>query len=177
MSLSKHDPEVFYYDKLADFLSKHPNYTELDFIRKEIDFYEDFILRVKDDPIVEESVMARYKAYLNYFKDKERFVLNASIVRSIDVEQEIDLSAVQKLIYLKELGVIDLLRKEVCFKTSTNNLAKVLSAITGEDTRTLSSALNPMLNKDVSQKNNPYNTKKTVEKVKNQLINLGFQPK
>lgn len=179
MSLGKHDPQVFYYDKLKDFLNSNPEKTELDFIKNEIDWYEDFIEKIKDEPTILESEMSWYKYYLNYFKDKERIYINEN--RLNNSEKDIDLSnttAVQKIIYLNELGIIDLLRKENCFKTSTHSLAEVLSAITGEKTTTLFAALNPMLNTNgIAQKNNPYKSESTVKKVKTQLINLGILPK
>jgi len=88
-----------------------------------------------------------------------------------------NLSAVKKVIYLKELGIIDLLQKQPCFY-AVNNLATVLSSITGEKPTTLQAILNPMINtKGTAQKNNPYNTITNVNKVKKQLIELGFQPK
>ncbi|MFY0483236.1 hypothetical protein ACI6PS_11580 [Flavobacterium sp. PLA-1-15] len=86
-------------------------------------------------------------------------------------------SCVSKLIYLNELGIIEQLRKQPCFGNTTNNLASVISAITGENSKTIQSALNALLNPNTSQKNNPYNTSSTVEKVKNQLIQFGAKPK
>jgi hypothetical protein len=82
-------------------------------------------------------------------------------------------SAIQKIIYLKELGIIDMLQKEPCFMSSVNNLATVLSAITGEKVGTLQPILNSMLNKSNAQKNNPYKSTSTVNKVKAQLTNFG----
>ena len=93
---------------------------------------------------------------------------------------ETDLSnsnTVQKIIYLKELGVIDYLLKEPCFITSTNNLAKVITAITGEKMATIQPYLNALISKTDAENNNPYKSEKTVEKVKNHLINLGYKPK
>jgi hypothetical protein len=105
---------------------------------------------------------------------------NFKIAKDTNRTTEIDLSnssAVQKIIYLNELGIIDLLQKEPCFKASVNKLATVLSAITGENIKTLQPILNPMFNKNTAQKNNPYSSKLTVKKVKSQLINLGLQSK
>lgn len=100
--------------------------------------------------------------------------------RTIKNVQDIDLSnsnAVQKIIYLKELGIIDLLRKEPCFALSVNNLANVITAITGEKNTTIQPYLNVLINSTGHENNNPYKTTSTVEKVKNQLINLGVNPK
>jgi hypothetical protein len=87
-----------------------------------------------------------------------------------------DNSVVQKIIYLNELGIIDLLRKEPSFATSVNNLATVISAITGAKAQTVQPVLNALINK-TNGKNDPYNTISTVDKVKNHLINLGITPK
>ena len=97
-----------------------------------------------------------------------------------EAESEIDLinsNAVQKIIYLQELGIIDLLRKEHCFATSVNNLAKVITAITGEKITTIQPYLNVLINKTGNDNNDPYKTTSTVSKVKNHLINVGFKLK
>jgi hypothetical protein len=115
-----------------------------------------------------------------FYKTKLKNLSNTETIISSEIFKEIDLSntsAVQKIIYLNELGIIELLKKEPCFKASVNNLATVLSAITGENIKTLQPILNPMFNKNTAQKNNPYSSKLTVEKVKSQLINLGIQSK
>jgi hypothetical protein len=92
----------------------------------------------------------------------------------------IDLSntkATEKIIYLKELGVLDFLQKQQPFNTSVNCLASTLSAITGEKTSTIQPYINPIINPSVEQDKNPYSRIKTVQKVKNQLIENGFKPK
>lgn len=98
----------------------------------------------------------------------------------LKLETEIDLSnsnAVQKIIYLKELGIIDLLRKEPCFALSVNNLTNVITAITGENHKTTQPYLNALLSNTGAENNNPYKSATTVEKVKNQLLNLGVKLK
>jgi hypothetical protein len=97
--------------------------------------------------------------------------------QQIDTFPQIDLSesnAVQKIIYLNELGIIGLLRKEPCFKLSVNNLANIITAITGENLTTIQPYLNAMINNTGAENTNPYKTKSTIEKVKTQLIRLGF---
>ncbi|RZJ53424.1 MAG: hypothetical protein EOO44_08555 [Flavobacterium sp.] len=94
-----------------------------------------------------------------------------------------DTTAVTKIIYLKELGILDLLLEQNCFKTSVRNLAVVLSKITKEKTHTLQPILNPLLHPDsTAQKNNPYekdNSKKAekVNQVRNELNDLGVKLK
>lgn len=93
---------------------------------------------------------------------------------SIDLES-LDLSdttATEKIIYLEKLGVLDFLRNKQ--HVSTNGLASALSAITGENIKTLQPMLNPIFNKQAGQKNNPLESTKTVRKVKKHLNDLGF---
>lgn len=85
-----------------------------------------------------------------------------------------DTKAIDKILYLQKLGVIDFLKGQQPFNTSVNSLASVLSAITSEKTGTLQPMLNPMLSKKVDDKNNPLNSKKAVGRVEKQLINIGF---
>lgn len=82
--------------------------------------------------------------------------------------------ATQKIIYHKELGILDYLQKKEPFSLSTNSLATVLSAITGEKPETLQSYLNPIINPNSGQKNNPLNNNKNVKSIRQTLTNLGF---
>jgi len=129
-----------------------------------------------------DSIIANYKIHFNKiisFLETKKLSIEKPLTEP-DNFKEVDLSnssAVKKVIYLKELGIIDLLQKQPCFY-AVNNLATVLSSITGEKPTTLQPILNPMINtKGTAQKNNPYNTITNVNKVKKQLIELGFQPK
>lgn len=96
--------------------------------------------------------------------------------KNIDLGLE-NTNALQKIIYLNELGIVKLLRNSDCFSLSVNNLANAISAITGEKQTTIQSYLNAMINNTGSDKNNPYNSISSTEKVKSQLIQLGFSTK
>lgn len=85
-----------------------------------------------------------------------------------------DSSAMEKVIYLHKLGVLDFLRKQSSFNNSTNNLAKFLSAITGEKATTLQSYLNPIFSSQTDQKNNPLKKKTSVEKIEKQINTMGI---
>lgn len=118
------------------------------------------------------------------FKLNELINLNDSYLKKSDEKEDLtnilDLSntkGTEKIIYLNELGILDFLREKQPFNMSVNSLATILSAITGEKTTTLQPYLNPLINKGIEQDKNPYNSKKTVDKVKNLLINIGFTPK
>lgn len=82
--------------------------------------------------------------------------------------------ATEKIVYLKELGIIDHLRKQEPFKHSINKLATVLSAITDERATTLQPTLNSMLSDTNTPEKNPYNSKRTAPKVKAMLTELGY---
>jgi hypothetical protein len=88
-----------------------------------------------------------------------------------------DSSAVEKIIYLNELGIIDFLRTKPAFIGSTNLMATFLSAITGEKSKTLQTSLNRLINNDTDDKNHPYKTQKTVNKVRQTLINNNIKTK
>lgn len=90
---------------------------------------------------------------------------------SIDLS---DTSTTEKIIYLQKLGVIDFLKKQQPFLSSTNSLATVLSAVTGAKAGTIQSMINPILSKKVDDKNNPMNSIKPVSKVQKQLNDIGF---
>jgi hypothetical protein len=83
-----------------------------------------------------------------------------------------DTTAVEKIIYLEKLGVLDFLRNK--HHVSTNGLASALSAITGEKVITVQPMLNAIFNKQTGQKNNPLESTKPVKKVKKHLNDIGF---
>jgi hypothetical protein len=85
-----------------------------------------------------------------------------------------DETLVSKIIFLYQTGVIDELRKQVPFNTSINSLATLLSAITGGKSASIQPMLNAMLSTNVSEKNNPLNSLKTVNIVKKKLANIGY---
>ncbi|WP_312557491.1 hypothetical protein [Empedobacter brevis] len=86
-----------------------------------------------------------------------------------------DIKAKEKIIALKELGILDYLKKEfIICQTSTNKLSEVLSLLTGEKASTIQSYINPMNDVTHKQHNNPYSNTKTVEKTKDKLINIGI---
>lgn len=88
-----------------------------------------------------------------------------------------DTTAVEKIIYLNELGIIDFLRTKPEFIGSVNLMATVLSAITGIKATTLQPSLNRLTSNDTDDKNHPYKTQKTVGKVRQTLIDKNIKPK
>ena len=83
-------------------------------------------------------------------------------------------SAIEKVIYLHKLGVLDFLRKKSPFIHSTNKLAEYLSAITGEKSSTLQSNINPIYSTQTDQNRNPLNKEKPLKTVEKSLILMGI---
>ena len=184
------------YDyRLKKFISKNIDGREVDFILKQYtqlanyNFFPFLPEKLKENIKISLQKTKEYlitiAADLGYkivweednngvkFKYEMIETISSNEVEAIEIIEE---SAVKKIIYLKELGIIELLveRSKANSGFSTNGIAKVLSAITGEKISTLQSALNPIGNLTVSQKNSPYNNPSNVEKVKLKLIEFGF---
>lgn len=104
----------------------------------------------------------------------ESFFKNIRSSESLQNETDtLDLSgtsAVEKVIYLNELGIIDFLKAKPEFNASTNLMATFLSSVTGVKAPTLQSSLNRLISDDIEDKNHPYATKKTVNKVRKTFI-------
>lgn len=88
------------------------------------------------------------------------------------IESEIDLSDTnrkEKVIYLNELGIIKYLKDHFHRANLSNNqLAALLSAITGVNQRTMQSYINPLLNEGnkIVQSGNPYTNQKNVDSIR-----------
>ncbi|WP_286760909.1 hypothetical protein [Salegentibacter sp. UBA1130] len=115
------------------------------------------------------------KSMLNY--EVELSNLNKAKTPEIQNEETFNNPGTERMIFLKELGIIDHLQKFECFQGSTHAMAAVISSFTNMPTSTVQSYLNPMVNPQVLQKNNPLSNEKKVKKVKQTLINFGFEPK
>lgn len=82
----------------------------------------------------------------------------------------------EKIIYLHTLGILEFLKSKSTSGFSINQIASILSGITGGSPSTIQSYINPIGNPSVSQKNNPMKSEKNVQKVKSNLIALEFNP-
>ncbi len=111
--------------------------------------------------------------YFNLSFENENHKNDNEIIDSTPLIDMSNTKGTEKIIYLQELGIIEHLTNKFP-QLTTNGLANLLSAITGEQTTTLQPYLNPMINKANDQRKNPYNSKKTVAKVKNKLIELNL---
>jgi hypothetical protein len=85
-----------------------------------------------------------------------------------------DSKLTEKIIALTEIGVLDFLKQKEPFNMSTNKMAEFLSLCLGEKTTSIQSYINAIINNS-DQSKSPYNTTKTVEKVKQKLIQIGLR--
>ncbi|WP_394776759.1 hypothetical protein [Flavobacterium sp.] len=181
---------------MADFVKQWPDFDEITFLEREkhlhfllIEAYERGRLRISDFEYRRkffnseedffnsmsyfEKRIASHKKIRSYLDSKIEDIEKVDVIETF-TDECFASNAVQKIIYLNELGIIDLLRKEHCFATSVNNLAKLISTITDEKPTTIQPYLNALLNQTEAHNKNPYGSISTVEKVKMQLANLGF---
>ena len=107
-------------------------------------------------------------------KQKELEQSNRINNPSVDLIDLSNSSGTEKIIMLHKLGVINFLKKKEPFNFSTNALASALSGITGIESKTVQSYINPINNPNVIQKNNPLKSDKAVNKVNQRLISLGY---
>ena len=111
---------------------------------------------------------------IGYIFSNEENIAFKKIEREVEVPSPAyhNTTGTQKLLFLQELGLIDYL-KEKNPSLSTNKLAKVLGAITGE--RYLQPALNAMEGEQkFTDKKSPYYSKKNLPRIKDQLSQWGF---
>ena len=104
----------------------------------------------------------------------QRIISNKDIEGDDSILNLSDTKGTEKIIMLKKLGVFDFLKTKEPFNLSTNSLASAISGITGIDVTTVQSYINPIDNPNVSQKNNPLKTNKTVSIVDKKLSSIGF---
>ena len=121
------------------------------------------------------------KCELEIHRLKELLKLESQTFITLPAEPEpLDLSntsAVEKIIYLNELGIIDFLRAKPEFMGSTNLMATFLSAITDEKATTLQTSINRLINNDAADNNHPYKAKGTANKIRQTLIDKNIKPK
>ncbi len=176
------------------------NYTNLrdDYVKQHIDndeinFIDSEIRLIKEDirPIIEsqkteleemgipdlrkrfiESNLSSYNKIISFLETrKSELEPESTLYEQLDLS---DAKAVEKIIYLNELGIIDFLRAKTKAGISNNSLASILSGITGIKADTIKPSLNRLSSNDILDNKHPYYTKKTVAKIKKSLENLGF---
>ena len=181
-----------YYSGLIEFLKEFEDNTELYYIKESEAFnnklifeISDFLKNIKENNEDKEDLLQLCRNRLNTIgrtkefleQRKQELETESKENKTIKNVQDIDLSnsnAVEKIIYLNELGIIDFLRTKTKAGISNTALASVLSGITGIKTETIKPSLNRLSNNDTIDNKHPYYTTKTVEKIKTFIIKLGF---
>lgn len=184
-----------YNDYLTEFLNDYEDNTELYFIKEQkaiinsnLEKFKEVVMNLVEEDENKDEIIDlfrnrinttdRIKAFLEQRKQELEKDLNPTTQQPEPEPLDLsDTSAVEKIIYLNELGIIDFLRTKPEFMGSINLMATVLSAITGENLNTLQPILNPMTNESIAQRNNPYKSQKTVNKVRQTLIDKNIKPK
>lgn len=151
----------------------------------DIDRYD--IIKLQDEEKIRNTFINLHKKELleiSYFIQLEYWLKNLNTTPTKEIDNNtfdetplLDLSqskGTEKIIYLQELGILDFIQKKHPY-LSVNGLANLFSAITGENTTTLQPYLNPIINSENDQRKNPYNSEKTVFKVRNKLIELNIK--
>jgi hypothetical protein len=159
--------------------SEYQEILRLDVQNKLDDIIKDYLLETENIPFFVKFYNDLKKDYIDC-KILELLLLKRNELTTDNSEKsDIDLSdtkATEKIVMLHKLGVLDFLRNKEPFNLSINSLATALSGITGIDSKTIQSYINPIYSNRTNQKNNPLNSIKTVDKVDQKLISIGFKP-
>jgi hypothetical protein len=179
-----------YPDLIEYYKKQHIDNDEINFIETEIRLIKEYIrpiiesqkTELEEKGVFDLKKMIIYSNSSSYNKiisfletRKSELEPKSSISEPLDLSE--NSSAVEKIIYLNELGMIDFLRSKPEFISSINLMATFLSAITSEKASTLQTSLNRLINNDIEDKNHPYRTYNTVEKVRQSLIDKNIKPK
>lgn len=172
--------ESHYSKRLDEYLIENDNeeFSESDFINKEIDLFNSLQEKWYLDLFEKETLSQIQKAFLkkrNFLNDK--IILRNEGIQDNNLFDLSDTTGAEKIVYLYELGIIDFLKNQEPFKSTPDKVSQVISAFTGIKLSSLRPAIRLIIKKDFEDKNNPMNTQKTVKKVKNKLIDIGFEIK
>jgi hypothetical protein len=183
-----------YEKRLQDFTDTYIDAEEHNFIIDELEL----ISAYQFSDLIQENLKKNIKYSLektsHYLKEKlkslgyriENKITNEGKVNSIaikdasviklDNEPVIDLSdskPIDKIRYLGLIGFFKYIRDREPH-LNTNQIASLISGVTGIKQRTIQSYINPILSSEVSQKKNPFMNKKKVTEIKRELINIGI---
>ncbi len=111
------------------------------------------------------------------YENGQYYIKPISAANPVEIPLDLsDTKSSEKIIYLHELGILELLQNSAGLGYSINGIATIVSAITGMPVSTAQSYLNPVLSTSAGQKNNPLNSNSRVTAVKQILTRLGFKP-
>lgn len=178
-----------YTNLLDEYLKQQIDNDEINFIDSEIILITEYIRLINESLKKEleetgeidlknwavESQLSSYNKIIDFLKTRKSEIKpESNLSELLDLS---DTSAVKKIIYLNELGIIDFLRTKPEFTGSINLMAAFLSAITGTKTSTLQPSLNKLINDDKDDQRHPYRSQSTVDEVRQTLINKNVKLK
>ncbi len=116
------------------------------------------------------------EAIVKYLKWLESMIIHEDINSIHDnATNHENIKCVDVVIYLNELGVIEHIMKNAPKGLSVNGIATLLAKITKNNPKVLEPYLRSLLSAERGMKNDPYNNKKNVNKIKSELVGLGFK--
>lgn len=200
LSFSNFDMYVKNYENLKQkFFKEFPDALLENFVTKEIKKLNDnhltltcYYVGVLDNEDLEQyyGETLDLRMYLDdqmidkitYSHQRKTKFLESKIDSNSQIKDEIlDLSNnnnPSKIIFMNELGILDFLKSKMekeMMGFSVNKLAETISAFTGISQGSAQSYLNPLFSRNVDQSKSPYRSDRTANKVKNQIVNLGFK--
>ena len=154
----------FDFDIISDIIDKTTNFSD-----------ELFSYNTKTKTITYDKFQNRKEYRMSKIKETEQ--KKEELEKDDLLFDYSDSTIIKKIIFLSKLGILDFLMKSEPFNTSVNSMATVLSSITGAKTVSIQPVLNPLITKEIENKNHPFKSEKTVKTVEQQLINLGYKLK
>lgn len=156
--------DVFFQSEIS-FLRQAPNchiiFDAVDRIMRDGDIdYEDFKLYVKK---ITELI-------------KKRKIIDEEIIEKVkdfDVE-ELNTKGT-KVMFMKELGIIDFLIEKFDLEGNNNKLSNIIHCFTGLGVNSINSIINPIYNTNNDQKNNPYKNTKNMDKINAKMVELHLE--
>ena len=167
-----------YESRLSEFLNEKEHLTEQEFIEFEVEnieklkgiwYFDYFGQNVKT------AINSSWDKKITFLNDKLKNYENQIVSENDNIIDLCSTKLSEKLIYLHELGILDFLLKKEPFISTKNSLASALSGLIGENADSIQSAINPINNKGVNQKNNPLKSTKKVDIVRQKLISIGYK--
>lgn len=175
-----------YINLRDEYVKQHIDNDEINFIDSEIILITEYIRLIIESQKTEleeigemdfknwviESNLSSYNKIISFLETrKSELEPESTLSEPLDLS---DAKAVEKIIYLNELGIIDFLRTKTKAGISNNSLASILSGITGIKADTIKPSLNRLSSNDKLDIRHPYFNEKTVAKVRTFLAKLGF---
>ena len=132
------------------------------------------------------NIFISQRKKIKFLENKKEELLRSakelSVISDEILEDYSKTSNPDKIVFLKELGVLDFLQNKMNQEMvgfSVNKLAQVISSFTGINQGTAQSYLNPMFSNKVNDKNDPYRAdrREKVGKVIQNIHEMGFSSK